>query len=30
MTHKGILIRIITDLLIETLQPEGNGRTYLK
>ena len=29
-THKGIPIRITADLSIETLLPEGNGRTYLK
>ena len=28
--HKGIPIRITADLSIETLQPGGNGRTYLK
>ena len=27
---KGIPIRITADLSIETLQPEGNGRIYLK
>ena len=26
--HKGISIRITADLSIETLKPEGNGRTY--
>ena len=30
ITHKGIPIRIIADLSIETLQARGNGRTYLK
>ena len=30
ITHKGIPIRITADLSIETLQPEGNGRTYLR
>ena len=30
ITHKGIPISIITDLSIEILRPEGNGRTYLK
>ena len=30
ITHKGIPIRITADLSIETLQPGGNGRTYLK
>ena len=30
ITHKGIAIRITADLSIETLQPGGNGRTYLK
>ena len=30
ITHKGIYIRITADLSIETLRPEGNGRTYLK
>ena len=28
--HKGIHIRITASLSIETLRPEGNGRTYLK
>ena len=28
--HKGIPLRIIADLSIETLQAEGNGKTYLK
>ena len=30
ITHKGIPIRIITELSIETLQARGNGRAYLK
>ena len=30
ITHKGIPIRITADLSIETLQPGGNGRIYLK
>ena len=30
ITYKGIPIRITADLSIETLRPEGNGRTYLK
>ena len=30
ITHKGIPIRIIVDLSIETLQDRRNGRTYLK
>ena len=30
ITHKGIPIRITADLSIETLQPEGNGSTYLE
>ena len=27
ITHKGVPIRITADLSVETLRPEGNGRT---
>ena len=30
ITHKGIPMRITTELSIETLQARGNGRAYLK
>ena len=30
ITYKGIPIRLTADLLAETLQAEGSGRTYLK
>ena len=30
ITHKGIPIMITADLSVETLRPEGNGRTWLK
>ena len=30
ITHKGIPIMITADLSVETLRPEGKGRTWLK
>ena len=30
ITHKEIPIKITADLSVETLRPEGNGRTWLK